>query len=273
MSSSSKLSDWLDNGTALFPKVSTRNIQIGAGTLSLPAYSFLNDLDTGMYNYGSGILAFSGNGVLVGYMSSVKLATTGYFTNFNGVSVGLYGAGTDSAIQIGVKLCNENSLITAGSKITGFYSDAGITLKAYVDYLGNFYAPANKALIIGVENQAANTNAGVGMTLSADDGGTGTTGGAGGSFTLNAGNAKGTGINNGGNINLNFGAYTATGLPGKVNIKYNGILKGFFTVGGPTQDFLAIIGDMADGATAVALTVGSSTTYTTAGAKLFSVNK
>ncbi|MFA5413208.1 MAG: hypothetical protein WC348_01565 [Patescibacteria group bacterium] len=112
----------------------------GAGTNLLPAYSFVGDPNTGIYNPSADRVDLVAGG-------TVQLAITSgtiYFDNMralNLVSLGLRGAIADGASAIGTKMGNAIALTTAGAKIVSFYNDAWVTEKAYIDKDGNFYGP------------------------------------------------------------------------------------------------------------------------------------
>lgn len=157
---------------------------------------------------------------------------------------------------------------TAGTGSWGTVTEnAGVLANISSDITGT----QNTALTLAVPNQGVTTNAGVGLIVQADAGGSGTSGGAGGSITLRAGDANGTGDNAGGSVNVDLGSFTGSGLPGMLEIKYNNTSVGSIAAGGETQNFLAFVGKMADGASAIAVGITSNTTYTTTNAKLLSI--
>lgn len=79
--------------------------------------------------------------------------------------------------------------------------------------------PANSGLVFEVTDQGSgNDNDGVGITFTADDGGSSTTGGDGGDLVFNTGAGLGTGNTQGGDFDINLGSGTDTGGPGKVDI-------------------------------------------------------
>ncbi|MFC1700007.1 hypothetical protein ACFL1I_08670, partial [Candidatus Omnitrophota bacterium] len=75
----------------------------------------------------------------------------------------------------------------------------------------------NNALAITIPTQGTDDAVGVGMTISADDGGSGGTGNAGGDMLIEAGAAAG-GNNNGGIFTLRGGALSGSGADGYVRI-------------------------------------------------------
>lgn len=128
----------------------------------------------------------------------------------------------------------------------------------------------NTALTFSIPDQGANTNAGVGITIEADDGGTGTTGGAGGDVTINAGDAQGTGDNAGGDVIVDLGQNANMAARGQLTVSYGGTPIGALIAGGAAADEIGLVGDVADSVSAVAINMGATNDLTTAGAKLVS---
>lgn len=64
-------------------------------------------------------------------------ATAGLLSSGAG-PMSVRGTGADGASAIGVKLYNSAALVTTGAKIASFYSDNGVTERAYVDKDGGF---------------------------------------------------------------------------------------------------------------------------------------
>ena len=78
---------------------------------------------------------------------------------------------------------------------------------------------ANTALAISVPDQGVNTNAGVGLTIQADDGGSSGAGAAGGNLTLIAGDGQGTGPSAGGDVIVRLGANVGATSPGVFEVQ------------------------------------------------------
>lgn len=165
----------------------------------------------------------------------------------------LIGKTADGATAVAVILGADADYVTAGSKLVSIRDNIGTSAseKAYIDYLGNFYAPSNKALIIGIENQGTADANGVGITIQADDAGSG-----------------GAGNHNGGDINLDIGSPAGSGIYGKINIQHT--LTPFGYIGTDTGGRLIIAGKEVNGATAVGLILGSDADYSTTGSKIIS---
>jgi len=164
---------------------------------------------TGMTLNSAGTVTFAGN----------VNSTNATFTTTASTGLTVKGNDADDASAIGVTLDNGVTLTTAGGKLVSFKNNT--VEKAYIDYLGNFYAVANKALIIGVEDQSDLGNtAGVGLSILADDGGGLAAGVAnGGGITITAGDAGGsTGNGAGGIVRLYGGAKVNSGQSGYVAI-------------------------------------------------------
>ena len=138
----------------------------------------------------------------------------------------------------------------AGANVISFENLSG-TEKLKINSLGNIYAPTNKTLIIGVENQGTADADGVGITIQADDAGSG-----------------GTGNHTGGNINLDVGTNQGASRVGKVNIQHNANPFGY--LGSDTGGRLFIAGTLADSSSSAAVTIGADVDYATAGGKLVS---
>ncbi|KKL09635.1 hypothetical protein LCGC14_2563880, partial [marine sediment metagenome] len=76
----------------------------------------------------------------------------------------------------------------------------------------------NTALTISIPTQGADDAVGVGISITADTGGSGGTGNVGGAININAGDAAGAGDNNGGSIILSPGDKVNSGTDGHVLI-------------------------------------------------------
>jgi len=124
--------------------------------------------------------------------------------------------------------------------------------------------------VVAQVNEGATATAGKQFLVMAGDGGSGTTGGAGGTVKIVAGDAKGTGDNNGGDVIFDVGDLTAAGRLGQ--IEFANATNGF---AGIARDGAALTpifyGYAADGATAVGVVNGANANFTTAGAKFLSV--
>lgn len=80
----------------------------------------------------------------------------------------------------------------------------------------------NTALVISIPDQPANTTAGVGLSITADDGGTSGAGAAGGDITIVGGDGKGTGPSAGGDVILRMGANVGATSAGTIDFQTSG---------------------------------------------------
>lgn len=110
------------------------------GSSAAPSISFGDDTDTGIYRVANNTIGFTVGGSQTAVLSSGIFSSNYFSARTSDFSVLLRGTETDNASAVAVKLGNQNSLTTSGAKITGFYSDGGTTLEAYVDKDGNFAA-------------------------------------------------------------------------------------------------------------------------------------
>ncbi len=112
----------------------------------------------------------------------------------------------------------------------------------------------NNALTISIPDQGTDDANGVGITIVADDAGSG-----------------GAGNHSGGNIKLDLGAKQGTASNGMIDLAIGGTTFGYVAGGGPTSSVPVIIGINADSANAGGVYVGSYSALTTSGANLFQV--
>jgi len=112
----------------------------------------------------------------------------------------------------------------------------------------------NVALTLSVPDQQIADADGVGLTIRADDGGSG-----------------GAGNHNGGDITFDLGAKQGTGLDGSIELQVGGVSFAQIQGVGSALTVPAIIGLDADGADAGGVVVGSFNDFTTSGSKLLAV--
>lgn len=182
-----------------------------------------------------------------------------------------------SGSTIGLVLGNRNNLSAAGDKLVSFRDDivngTGGTELLYIDYIGDIYAPAElaggTALKIEVVDQGATTIAGNDMVFEAGDGGTDTTGGAGGSFIFNVGEAQGTGDNNGGKFSIDLESGTGSGSAGWFELAFNGTW--FLKSTTDDKRDVYFLSNAIDDANSVAFFMGAQNNLPTAGTKLLSI--
>jgi hypothetical protein len=211
------IADLKNNGTTKAYVDYLGSFNAGAGTTLLPAYSFIADPNTGIWNSAGDTLGFVTGGTTSMTLSGTGLALTGTLT---GITTALTGT-------------------------------------------------INTALIFSIPNQGANTNNGVGITIQADDGGSGTTGGDGGSVALRGGNAT-VGTKAGGDVILDSGLRTGAGAPSGTLLQYNGNLFGYLKPATAGLTALGIMGAQADSGSAIAVAIGAYADYATAGGKIVS---
>ncbi|MFA5128334.1 MAG: hypothetical protein WC457_05100, partial [Patescibacteria group bacterium] len=125
----------------------TSRLYLPDGTAALPAYSFTNDTNSGIYSLGDNQIGISTNGavgfsVYSNYVSTpytfyaVNAALQGGIVYVNGVvPIKLQGNQADGATAVALRVEANTPLTTPGSKIVSFYPD-NTTERAYIDYQG-----------------------------------------------------------------------------------------------------------------------------------------
>lgn len=194
-------------------------------------------------------LSDSDFGLQAGNFLCVNTGAGGITSNARGITFGVSNAGAGSTITeaLGASVTHN---VAAGT-ITDFFglrfeSGTEATNVYAFDFEGGFISnsravsiaddtaqrylpvstvdtgitfPLNNKLTLAVTDQGSgNDNAGVGIEILADDGGSSTTGGAGGDITITAGAAGGSGNNSAGDITLSMGSPTGTGSGGTFSI-------------------------------------------------------
>lgn len=132
-----KLAQWFNGTTSTAYIDYLGSFNAGAGTASLPAYSFAGDPDTGIWRNGTNAIGFVTGGITRGDLDANGL-NFDVFRPYNNTSVTLKGRFADGATAVATILDNVVALTTAGGKITSFRTNG--SEKAYVDYLGGFFA-------------------------------------------------------------------------------------------------------------------------------------
>ena len=117
-----------------------------AGSVSLPAYSFLGDPDTGFYNTANTLYVALGGALSHQFSSGIFLCNAFRSLSAN-QPIAVQGSATNGATAIGVKIGNSLALTTAGAKIASFYSDNSSTEKAAIGLGGEVLAGAGTALL------------------------------------------------------------------------------------------------------------------------------
>ena len=158
------------------------------------------------------------------------------------------------------------SIVDAGIAVTGGMTLSGTIVGVTTALTGT----VNNLLTISVPDQGDTTNNGVGIIIEADDGGTNTTGGVGGSITIRAGDSKGTDPHNGGDLILDTGALVGAARRGSLNLKYNNADFGWIMPGGAGGTTIAMSGTDADGAGAIGVAIGAYADLTNASALIAS---
>ena len=110
------------------------NIGVGAGTVSLPSFSFLGDPNTGLYWISDGQLGFASNGVRTALLSGLGFDTDRVTSVNTGNSFSIAGRVADGGTSIKV---GSITTLTSG-KIVSFYNDAWTTEKAFIDKDGGY---------------------------------------------------------------------------------------------------------------------------------------
>lgn len=183
--SGAEFKDLYITGTANIDALVADTADINAGTVdAITSLTASGDLDIGAHGFRANTL--TADGLTSGRL--VVLSTNGLLADAT-VTESSGALGSITTIAMGGTLTGVTTAITG---------------------------TANNALNLSIPDQGANINAGVGLTVESDDGGTGTTGGAGGNITLDAGDGKGTGDNNGGDIVLGPGDKANAGADGNV---------------------------------------------------------
>lgn len=207
---------------------------VGDGTVSLPAYSFKSDPDTGMYLSGSNALSWS-----LGGTSFMGLTSAGLFSNAiqpltsaGATSLQLNGRWADSASAVSAVIGNwaDVAYTQAGAKILSM-KNGGVEV-AYVDYQGRMLA--------GDGTQALPA------------------------FSFKSDPDSGFYKNTGNSIALSEGG--AQIYKWQAGVFYTAKIAG--NGGGAGQ--LTVQGLMVDGASAIGVTINAGTSLTTPGAKIAS---
>ena len=172
-------------------------------------------------------------------MGAVLNMSSGAFT-LSGQGMTTYRASVaDGATAVAHKETNFYALTTAGAKIMSFYSDNATTERAYIDYLGSFNAGAGTVLLPAY-SFAGDPNSGI----------------------YNSGaDAVATSIGGTQRFLVNVGGIQITG--GIISDSNNTRDIGTTTNGWANVYGSTLKGTAADGASAVAVTIGSVATYTT----------
>ena len=134
--------EWSVNDVAMATLSSVGNFNAGAGTALLPAYSFIGDPNTGIYNGTANSINFTTDGVARAGINATAFYSNRYQVYDALTPLVISGGVADGATAIGNKIGNTASLITAGAKIVSFYSDNITTEVAYINYLGSFNSGA-----------------------------------------------------------------------------------------------------------------------------------
>lgn len=184
------------------------------GTAAAPSITFTSDTDTGIYRAAANQLGFAIAGAVELTLDGTNLSPGAN----DGLALGVSGtAFADVFLASGAVINFSAGNITLTHSLNVLTLGGGSLAMSANSITGvgtSIAGTANTALTISVANQGANTNNGVGITLQADAGGSGTTGGTGGVATVAGGIAQGSGNNAGGHVDLKPGAATGTGQPG-----------------------------------------------------------
>jgi hypothetical protein len=180
---------------------------------------------------------------------------------YNTGSILVRGMSTDGASAIGVRIGNQNALTTSGAKIAAFYSDNGTTERAWIDKDGhirggtgylNGVMPWAAGTSLDLQGTALNSSNAVGVVINNTQ-------------TLSTVGAKILSIRNNGtevaNIDRN-GTYWVTG---------GGFVNTLLVTTNHVTTPLQLRGDVTNAANAVAVRINTLNNYTTAGAKILSV--
>mgnify|MGYP001571949917 CR=1 FL=1 len=134
----------------------------GAGTALLPAYSFVGDPNTGLWNATADTIGISLNGTNYYYF----YAATMYAPTYGGTNtVNLRGDVADGATAVAVKSYSNNIFANATAKIHSFWNGptAGGSEKAYIDLNGTVFANGTTSTLVPVYSSTSDTNTGIGF--------------------------------------------------------------------------------------------------------------
>ncbi|MFA5128555.1 MAG: hypothetical protein WC445_01160 [Patescibacteria group bacterium] len=271
-------------------------IKASAGTAAAPSITFTANPDTGFY-YSADTMGVVINGTIVGSFTGSGVRAT-QFMNTAAAHVSILGMNADGATAYATKIGSNTALTTVGAKIVGFYNDGFVTEKAYIDKDGNMYLGggamialtsntaayfagniSNGASAIGVQIGNINALSTAGAKIVSFYSDNRTTEKAYvdylGSFNAGAGTALLPAYSFVADPNTGIYSYGAD----QIGFTTNGVARAsldqtafwnstFYSFGAAT---ITMKGQVADGASAVGVTLGSYVSQTTAGGKLLSV--